>query len=326
MTLFFYVRIDPRMPPTLIIGAGIVGLHVAQALHQKGHEVFVLEESPYLAEHTSGRNSGVAHTGIYYETGSLKEKLCCEGNQLTHEWLRKLKVTHLECGKWVIANPGHEDELEIFYKRISPLPIPQPVLKTAAQIKSEEPNLRPTPAIFVPSAFVMDAAGYVKALANFVATLGVQIIQPCRVTGVQDNTLSTTRGPIQFDLAINCAGLFCDDIAKMTGITNYQIKPCRGDYYVASKQLTHRPVYHLPQKGDHALGIHFTPTVDGQTLIGPNAFFIDDKTDYHHRSEVTPFMTALAEDLPGCEKINLTKGFSGNRPRLFKEGKPVTDF
>ena len=71
----------------VVIGAGIVGLHCARVLSEKGITVFVLDAAPYLAEHTSGRNSGVIHSGIFYATGSFKEKVCIEGNRLTYEWL-----------------------------------------------------------------------------------------------------------------------------------------------------------------------------------------------------------------------------------------------
>ena len=88
------------------IGAGIVGLHVARVCLERGDQVLVLDGAPYLAEHTSGRNSGVIHSGIFYETGSFKEQLCIAGNAKTYAWVKKLGVAHSASGKWVVPEPG----------------------------------------------------------------------------------------------------------------------------------------------------------------------------------------------------------------------------
>ncbi len=315
------------MTTSVIIGAGIVGLHVANALLEKGHEVYVLDAAPYLAEHTSGRNSGVIHAGIFYKTGSFKERVCIEGNPLTHEWVKKLNVAHIPCGKWVVAEPGQENDFEPFYERLQKLPIPKPVIKSADDVAKLEPNLRRTKAILIPSTGVLDAAGYVKAMAHFVETKGAHVILNCRVTEVKDNTLTTSRGEIPFDLLINSAGLNADVIAQSSGLAGYEIKPCRGDYYVINAQPLKRPVYHLPYTSAQGwLGVHLTPTFDGQTIVGPNAFFIDDKTDYQHHSDIKTFEDSVRMYVPSMQEPKLTHGYAGNRPRLFINGKALTEF
>ncbi|MDO8461642.1 MAG: NAD(P)/FAD-dependent oxidoreductase [Deltaproteobacteria bacterium] len=318
----------------VVIGAGIVGLHVARLLQEQGHEVFVLEQERFLAEHTSGRNSGVIHSGVFYKTGSFKEAICIEGNRLTYEWVDRLKVAHWPCGKWVVPEEGQESELEPFLERIRKLPIPTPSLKSADEVASEEPHLRRTSAIFVPSTGILDAAGYVKALAVYLENKGVQIIMQCQVLEIGDHELKTTRGEIPFDLAINSAGLFCDEIAEKTGLSGYTIKPCRGDYYLISKNPVKRPVYHLPYpatslragKGAHGLGVHLTPTIDNQLLLGPNAFFIEGKTDYDHKTGPADFEKAVQFYLPKWNPPPLSPAYSGNRPKLFFKGEPLPEF
>ncbi len=311
---------------SVIIGSGIVGLHIAELLRQRGDEVFVLDAAPTLAEHTSGRNSGVIHAGIFYKTGSFKEKICLEGNRLTYEWVKKLGVAYRPCGKWVVPEEGQENDLEPFFEKIRALPIPTPERYNRSQLKSKEPALRPSEAILIPSTGIVDAAGYVKTLAHFLEENGAQIILNCRVTGLKGNQLETTRGPIEFDLCINAAGLWADEIAQMTGLNDYEIRPCRGDYYVLNQQPVSRPVYHLPYKDAHGLGVHLTPTLDDQTLLGPNAFFIQEKKDYSHQSASADFEKAVRFYLPQLTRFKISEGYSGNRPKLYKKGEPVGEF
>jgi L-2-hydroxyglutarate oxidase LhgO len=310
----------------IVIGAGIVGLHVANVLQEQGHEIFVLEKMPYLAEHTSGRNSGVIHAGIFYQTGSFKEEVCIDGNVRTYEWLKKLKVPHKACGKWVVPELGQEDQMEVFYEKVRALPIPEARLLSADEVHAQEPALRKTRGILIPSTGILDAASYVKAFATYLENMGVHILLNCLVKEVDANKLQTSRGEIEFDLAINSAGLFSDELAALSGLHDYTIKPCRGDYYVMNQCPVSKPVYHLPYQGAHGLGVHLTPTVDGQTILGPNAFFIEDKNDYVHRSSVEAYEKAITFYLPDIEKPSLQEAYSGNRPKLFFKGGALPEF
>jgi L-2-hydroxyglutarate oxidase LhgO len=310
----------------VIIGAGIVGLHIANVLKEKGYEVYVLDKEPYLAEHTSGRNSGVIHAGIFYKTDSFKEQVCIEGNRLTYEWLLKLSVSHRNCGKWVVPEPGQEGQIDEFFAKVQALPIPEPKILSATEVKTLEPNLRNTEAILIPSTGILDAAEYVKTMANYLETQGVMIVLNCEVEGVKENQLLTTRGEIPYDIAINCAGLFSDEIAKQTGLNDYEIKPCRGDYYLLNSNPLSKPVYHLPYKNSHGLGVHLTPTLDNQTLIGPNAFFIDSKSDYDHHSDLEAYSNSVNYYLPEIKNPNIQLAYTGNRPKLFKNGEALPLF
>jgi len=311
---------------SVVIGAGIVGLHVAQVLRERGDEVYVLERDDTLGEQTSGRNSGVIHAGIFYKAGSLKEKTCLAGNRLTYEWLERLKVPHRPSGKWVVPEPGQEAELEPFFEHLRKLPIPTPRLFAPEQLGDEEPLLRPTKAILVPSTGLVDAAAYVKALAVYLAEQGVEVLTHCEVQGIGDSILQTSRGEIPFDLAVNCAGLFADQIARSAGLDGYEVRPCRGDYYILAQSAIRRPIYHLPYQGAPGLGVHLTPTLDNQILVGPNAFFIEKKLDYSHHSKRDDFLKSVEYYLPTLPSPKLQPAYSGNRPKLYYQGKAVADF
>ncbi len=67
----------------LIIGGGIVGLTLAYQLIKRNlvSDVLILDKEKSLGMHTSGRNGGVLLSGIFYETNSLKAKVCREGSE-----------------------------------------------------------------------------------------------------------------------------------------------------------------------------------------------------------------------------------------------------
>lgn len=310
----------------IIVGAGVVGLHIGIACIQKGHTVFILEQEKFLAEHTSGRNSGVIHAGIFYKTGSLKERFCVRGNRLSYEWIKKLGVAYENHGKILPYSNAQRHLVEPFVERISKLDIPTPQLLSASETKKLEPEFKAYESIFIPSTGIVDAALYVKKLAQYFELQGGQIIMPCTLTAIDATQLKTDRGEIDFDLAINSAGLFADEVAHMTGFNDYSIRPCRGDYYLLNKKIMTRPIYHLPDPNALGLGVHFTPTIDGATLLGPNAFFIDSKKDYAHHSNVEEFQNALALDFPQFAGASLQAAYSGNRPKLFRGETAVTEF
>ena len=64
-----------------VIGAGIVGLSTAYHLLAADPDasVVVLEAEDAVGTHQTGHNSGVIHSGIYYEPGSLKATFCKAG-------------------------------------------------------------------------------------------------------------------------------------------------------------------------------------------------------------------------------------------------------
>ncbi len=311
----------------VIIGGGIVGLHIAAVLADanKG-DILLLDKEDFLGHHISGRNSGVIHAGIFYKTGSFKEAICIEGNIKTYEWAGKLNVPHLKCGKWVVPEEGQDAELEPFFEKISALSIPKPRIVLPSELKEIEPLLRPSRVILVPSTGMIDASEYIRAMARHVESQGVMVVNPCKVTGVKDGVLETTRGEMPFDLAINSAGLQADEVALMAGLTGYTIKPCRGDYYCIPKSPISKPVYHLPYKDAHGLGVHLTVSVAGELLMGPNAYFIEDKEDYVHRSDPAPYQHSVEYFLPHWNHPPLQASYAGNRPKLFKDDRVLSEF
>src|SRR5215813_9419981 len=136
----------------LIIGGGVVGCAIAQAVSQRWQDVFLVEQFPKLGMATSTRNSGVNHSGIYYPKNSLKARLCVEGNRLTYEFCAKHNVPFRHCGKLVVAaEPREEAELVALKEHGEDNGVESLRLIDAAEIRKREPHIRGVAALDVPS-------------------------------------------------------------------------------------------------------------------------------------------------------------------------------
>ena len=85
-----------------VIGGGVVGLAVAARLAPRA-EVVILERRARHGQETSSRNSEVIHGGMYYPEGSLKARLCVDGNRRLYELCARYDVPHARVGKIITA-------------------------------------------------------------------------------------------------------------------------------------------------------------------------------------------------------------------------------
>ena len=94
----------------LIIGGGIVGLATAYQLTQQhpGRSVIVLEKELSVAQHQTGHNSGVLHSGLYYKPDSLKAVNCRTGRQAMIEFCARENIPVEICGKVVVATTNDD--------------------------------------------------------------------------------------------------------------------------------------------------------------------------------------------------------------------------
>lgn len=164
---------------------------------------------------------------------------------------------------------------------------------------------------------------------------GVRILLNTEVIGIVDNdgvfTVETDNASFNSGYVINSAGLYSDEIAGMVGIDRYRIYPCRGEYHVLDKRvgdIVERLIYPVPPKDSGGLGVHITPTVDGNIMLGPSADYIDDVCDVANTSDV---MEQLYEEaramLPKLGRGDFIRSFSGIRSKLVSAGSgKVADF
>ncbi|GAA1045509.1 L-2-hydroxyglutarate oxidase [Streptomyces murinus] len=262
----------------LVVGGGIVGLSTAYAVGRAapGTRVTVLEKEPGPARHQTGRNSGVIHSGIYYRPGSLKARYAVRGAAEMVKFCAEYGVEHAVTGKLIVATERAElPRLHALVQRGRENGIPVRELG-AAQIAEYEPEVRGLAAIHVGSTGVCDYVGVARQLALASGAdirYGARVVQvdrrPERGVAVRTAAGDIVRGRV----LVNCAGLYCDELARLTGDEpGVRIVPFRGEYYeLARPELVRGLVYPVPDPAFPFLGVHLTRGVDGGVHIGPNA-------------------------------------------------------
>ncbi|MDT0476903.1 L-2-hydroxyglutarate oxidase [Streptomyces griseoviridis] len=262
----------------LVIGGGIVGLSTAYAITRAapGTRVIVLEKEPGPARHQTGRNSGVIHSGIYYRPGSLKAAYAVRGAAEMVKFCAEYGIAHAVTGKLIVATERAElPRLHALVQRGRENGIPVRELG-GAQIAEYEPEVRGLAAIHVGTTGVCDFVGVARRLAD---ASGAEIRYGSRVVQVDRRpergvAVRTARGDVVRGRAlVNCAGLYCDEVARLTGDDpEMRIVPFRGEYYTLDRpELVRGLVYPVPDPAFPFLGVHLTRGIDGGVHIGPNA-------------------------------------------------------
>jgi len=310
-----------------VIGGGIVGCHIAYRLAQERKDVFLMEKEKALGEHTSTRNSGVIHGGIYYPQGSLKARLCVQGRHLTYEFLQNYDIPHRKCGKLIVALVNAElKALEDLKKRGDENGVENLRLIDGAEARKIEPRARCLAALCSPETGILDMAAYMRIMERVLKESGVTVVKQCKVLSVDNrNTLTTTRGKMETEIIINAAGLYSDSIAAMCGLEGYVIVPHKGDYYNTTEEVIRGLVYPIPDS-PHTLGIHLTRTLGEETLIGPSAIEVANKEDYEVKTPREEFEKGALVLIPDLNVHKIYPGYSGNRPKVYHQGKLRADF
>ncbi|MEV8430556.1 L-2-hydroxyglutarate oxidase [Streptomyces sp. HUAS 31] len=262
----------------LVVGGGIVGLATAYAITRAapGTRVTVLEKEPGPARHQTGRNSGVIHSGIYYRPGSLKARYAVRGAAEMVKFCAEYGIAHAVTGKLIVATEREElPRLHALVQRGRENGIPVRELRSP-EITEYEPEVRGLAAIHVGTTGVCDFVGVARQLAE---GSGADIRYGAEVERVDRRpdlgvAVRTTAGDIvRGRVLVNCAGLYCDEVARLTGDEpEVRIVPFRGEYYsLARPELVRGLVYPVPDPAFPFLGVHLTRGIDGGVHIGPNA-------------------------------------------------------
>ena len=264
-----------------IIGGGIVGLSTALSLcyDHPSSRIAVLEKEYNWAHHQTGNNSGVIHSGIYYKPGSLKAKLCREGQNSLVQFCRDHGISHEICGKLIIATE-HEELilLDNLYHRGIENGLKVSML-TSHQVNEIEPHVRCLAGIQVFSTGIVDYKQVCQRYVDLIRIKGGELYLNTKVERIIERNniqvIETDNGEFETQVIINCAGLQSDRVAKLAHVdTKAKIIPFRGEYYELKPEKRHlvkHLIYPVPNPRFPFLGVHFTRMIDGHVHAGPNA-------------------------------------------------------
>ena len=272
-----------------VVGGGIIGMATAYKFQLKYPKlnIIILEKEEELAFHQTGRNSGVIHSGLYYNPGSFRAKNCVDGRKQLIEFARKNQIDHDVCGKIVLAtNKEEQEKLTELKTRGEQNGLIGLQIIGKNKIKDIEPFVEGVAALFVPESGIIDY----KAVTNKLSELIIQInpnskIQTsCEVLDVKDEVLLTNQGNIKSHHSVFCGGLFSDRLAKKDDMKlKMKIVGFRGDYYDLedhAKEKVNNLIYPVPNPEFPFLGVHFTRMTDGSIECGPNAVFTFKREGY----------------------------------------------
>ncbi|PYY16822.1 MAG: L-2-hydroxyglutarate oxidase, partial [Acidobacteria bacterium] len=265
-----------------IVGAGIVGLATVLELTTRYPRlrIIVLDKEKQIANHQSGHNSGVIHSGVYYRPGSLKARFCVQGAADIVRFCQSHKIPHAICGKLIIATvEDQRPALEELHRRAIANRVSGVRILGPEELREFEPHATGVAALLVPGAGITAYRRVAEKFAELALAAGAEIVTESEVHAIRANNgdflLETSSGEIQSRFFINCAGLHSDRIARMTGAQlPVRIIPFRGEYYQLSPEksaLVRSLIYPVPDPRFPFLGVHFTRRITGEVEAGPNA-------------------------------------------------------
>jgi (S)-2-hydroxyglutarate dehydrogenase len=356
----------------IIVGAGAVGLATAMHLLQKypRMKIAVLEKEDNVAVHQTGNNSGVIHSGIYYKPGSLKAINCKTGYDMLLNFCNEHGVNYDICGKVVVATSEKEKTpLHNIFERGVENGLTGIKKISAAEVAEIEPHVKCVEGIWVPQTGIICYKEVTQKYKELFEKQGGTMHFGTKVLGIREKganiTVQTEKGDYETKYLINCAGLYSDQIAKMTmPEVDVKIVPFRGEYYELVKQkeyLVKHLIYPVPNPDFPFLGVHYTRMINGGIEAGPNAVLAFrregyKRTDFHagefletlgyrgfqkvamkywrdgigeiYRSFSKPaFVRALKHLIPEVEEVDLVPGGAGVRAQAIdSKGNLVDDF
>ena len=281
----------------VIIGAGIIGLATAYALlqQQPNLRIAILEKEERIAQHQSGRNSGVIHSGIYYPPESEKAYHCRRGKGLVRQFCQEEKIPYETCGKVIVAINGEElPYLEVLYKRGIANGVDCQLI-TPHQLRELEPFAEGVAAIYVPETGIVSFHQVAERLALRVRAAGGRFWLDTKVRALRESAdgviVQTNHGAFFGRVVLNAAGVYADRLAhQVQAATDITIVPFRGEYYQLRPQYTYlvrNLIYPVPDPGLPFLGVHFSRTLLNTVECGPNAVLAGSREGYY-KGKINP--------------------------------------
>ena len=318
----------------VVIGAGVVGLACARALARDGREVLVLERHGQIGTETSSRNSEVIHAGIYYDTGSLKARLCVRGKALLYAYCEAYGVPFSRCGKIIVATDATQFEaLRGYQARAVANGVGELRWMSASEVVELEPAVACVGAVMSETTGIIDSHAYMESLVGDLEAHGGMIAFHSEIlSGASAGgriRLETEQLALDAALVVHCAGLGAPDLARRIAAHPHGALPhayyAKGHYYTLSgRSPFRRLVYPIAEAG--GLGVHVTLDLAGQARFGPDVVWLDGIDYTFDERNRERFVTAIRRYYPALDAHRLQPGYTGIRPKIAASNEPAADF
>src|SRR5260370_890742 len=315
----------------LVIGAGVIGLAIAREAARGGHDVIVAEAEPHIGTGTSSRNSEVLHAGIYYPTGSLRERHCACSRRMLYAFCASHGVPHKKVGKLVVVGRDADvPMLEKLYAQATRNGVEDlSMLDGGAAIRMES-AVACVAGFHSPETGIIDSHRYMLALQGDMEDAGGVLalntpIERLEFTpaGWEARFGGAEPGSVLVDAVVNSAGHGAQKLAR--AIEGYpadrvpRLVLAKGNYFsYAGRPAFSRLIYPAPVPG--GLGIHVTLDLAGRMRFGPDVQWVDCYDyDVDPRRAAT-FYPAIRTYWPGLADGMLVPDYAGIRPKLTGKG------
>ena len=326
----------------VVIGAGVVGLACARELAARGRDVILIERHERFGVETSSRNSEVVHAGIYYASGTLKARLCVQGNRSLYAWCESHGVPHARLGKLIVATAEDEEpKLDQILRQALENGVTSLRRFAPSQVRKIEPHVRATHALWSPDTGIVDSHQLMASLLADAEARGCSVAWRheivaaecsggCYRVTARSGTESTR---LETRSVVNSAGLDADLVAALPGLDvdacGYRLHYARGHYFRVhprKRDLASHLIYPAPD-ATH-LGIHVTLDLAGGVRLGPDLEYLPDRTQRYEvaASLRSRFFEAASRYLEGLEPDDLSPDLAGIRPKLQGPGEAPRDF
>jgi len=325
----------------VVIGAGVVGLAVANELSKTCSDMFIVERHDSFGQETSSRNSEVIHAGIYYPPGTLKAKTCVDGKDLLYKFCQSHNVEHKKIGKLIVAIEENElSELQKLLQNGHANGVEDLVFLGKDEIAKREPYIKALAAICSPSTGILDTHSYMAALAKEFTSRGGGIVYNTQLIAIEKNhggfkiIIEDTRNEracYNARVVVNCAGLESDKVARMADINDdsYRLKFSKGDYFRVHNgkaRFLKGLVYPVPGRHAAGLGVHATLDIAGGLKLGPDDAYVDTIDYVVDARKRSVFHKSVKNFLPFIEEQDLEPDTCGIRPKLQGRCEGFRDF
>jgi glycerol-3-phosphate dehydrogenase len=306
----------------IIIGAGVTGSAIARELSKFEAGILVLEKDEDLCCGTSKANSGIIHAGYDAKPGSLKAKMNIRGNELMTKLAEELDIPFKRIGSLVVCTDEAEQKgIEDLYQRGIANGVPGMKILNREEVRQIEPNISDNVvcALYAPTAGVICPFRLNIALAECADQNGAEFVFDAPVNNIARGddgfTVITPKGGYHARAVINAAGCHSDELHNLVSSNKLHITPRRGDYMLLDRSCEGF-VRHVvfPQPTSMGKGILVTPTVHGNTLIGPTAIDTENKDEAPLTSDgLAKVIEGSAKSMKNIPVKQVITGFSGLR-------------